>query len=1010
MAQTIINARAQYTKKKNELKRWWTQLEGNENEEVTERNIVLKKALKNKIQSTLDQCSENRMALENLVPDEEERERTILPEDEELQLSVSISLQILAANIEQAEVTILENRQQADADERRRQAEADADERRQEAEDKRRELEHHRIVEKRQIDLEIVSKELQIQTRRDELQRERPAEVVNHGHLPKISLVRFGGDSLSFSEFWDNFQSLIDGRTDLDDGQKFHYLKGQLFGKASDRIAGIRVCGENYRLAVDLLKEEFGSKDLILTTLYQEIAHLNPYRLKLDELVKLHGSSITIDHIRLQLSNELTRARVLRSLNPYESKTSSYASQPSLPRYPNRNNDRMYTTELLLRPESESIPIPVIACVFCEGKHYSDSCKKYASLDERKQSMNDEEGENAFDVEVNKSVALEPNSSASREPNSTKISVKPTAKSRKYNSDYLEMGFTFTGPEQQPKPQCVICYESLSNECMKPAKLRRHLETKHPEYKNMANNIEDTLMVRLSKSDMFAIQLDESTDISKKAIMLVFVRYLLEDQIFEDFLFSCELLQTRAEDIFTALNDFFNKHDITWTKCVGLSTDGAKSMAGHKTGLQARVKAVAPEVKWTHCCIHREALVAKTLPEPLQKILNEVVEIVNYIKTRPLQSRLFSLLCKEIGSEHEQLLIHTEVRWLSRGRILTRFVELRDELRVFLLDTKYADVLTDFSWLCSTAYLADMFEHLNVLNLSLQGKNVDMFKVEDKISAMVKKCQLWAARIENESFTNFPNLKQFLESTEESLPDPIKINAAEHLRSLATTFRIYFPEPDPDDSWIRNPFNCQAIEQIHGLTEEEQDKLVDLSSCEGISYISPFNTMMLGSLSIVDYALLVVYKKVEIVSLVDYALLVVYKKVEIVSLVDYALLVVYKKVEIVSLVDYALLVVYKKVEIVSLVDYALLVVYKKVEIVSLVDYALLVVYKKVEIVSLVDYALLVVYKKVEIVSLVDYALLVVYKKVEIVSLVDYARLVVYKKVEIVSLVDYALLV
>uniref|UniRef100_A0A6P7G8S1 Zinc finger BED domain-containing protein 5-like n=1 Tax=Diabrotica virgifera virgifera TaxID=50390 RepID=A0A6P7G8S1_DIAVI len=87
----------------------------------------------------------------------------------------------------------------------------------------------------------------------------------------------------------------------------------------------------------------------------------------------------------------------------------------------------------------------------------------------------------------------------------------------------------------------------------------------------------------------------------------------------------------------------------------------------------------------------------------------------------------------------------------------------------------------------------------------------------------------------------------FLESAEQSLPDPIKINAAEHLRSLATTFRIYFPEPDPDDDWIRNPFrcqaieqiqglteeqdNCQAIEQIQGLTEEEQDKLVDLSSC-----------------------------------------------------------------------------------------------------------------------------------------------------------------------------------
>ncbi|XP_072394771.1 zinc finger BED domain-containing protein 5-like [Diabrotica undecimpunctata] len=209
----------------------------------------------------------------------------------------------------------------------------------------------------------------------------------------------------------------------------------------------------------------------------------------------------------------------------------------------------------------------------------------------------------------------------------------------------------------------------------------------------------------------------------------------------------------------------------------------------------------------TRCAKCEVALVAKTLPEPLQKIPNEVVQIVNYIKIRPLQSRLFCLLCQEIGSEHEHLLIHTEVMWLSRERILTRFFELRDEVCVFLLYTKYTDVITDFSWLCSTAYLADVFEDLNVLNLRLQGKNVDIFKVEDKISAMAKKCQLLAARIENESFTNFPNLKQFLESAEQSLPDPIKINAAEQLRSLATTFRICFPEPDPNDGWIRNSFS-----------------------------------------------------------------------------------------------------------------------------------------------------------------------------------------------------------
>jgi hypothetical protein len=36
----------------------------------------------------------------------------------------------------------------------------------------------------------------------------------------------------------------------------------------------------------------------------------------------------------------------------------------------------------------------------------------------------------------------------------------------------------------EQKPQCVVCYEVLSNECMKPAELRRHLETKHSDVKN----------------------------------------------------------------------------------------------------------------------------------------------------------------------------------------------------------------------------------------------------------------------------------------------------------------------------------------------------------------------------------------------------------------------------------------------------------------------------------------------------------------------------------------------
>ncbi|KAJ1186107.1 hypothetical protein NDU88_002891 [Pleurodeles waltl] len=59
---------------------------------------------------------------------------------------------------------------------------------------------------------------------------------------------------------------------------------------------------------------------------------------------------------------------------------------------------------------------------------------------------------------------------------------KKKMKCRKYDVEYLSMGCICSGSEHEQQPQCMLCYEILSNEAMKPSKLRRHLETRHKEH------------------------------------------------------------------------------------------------------------------------------------------------------------------------------------------------------------------------------------------------------------------------------------------------------------------------------------------------------------------------------------------------------------------------------------------------------------------------------------------------------------------------------------------------
>ena len=78
-------------------------------------------------------------------------------------------------------------------------------------------------------------------------------------------------------------------------------------------------------------------------------------------------------------------------------------------------------------------------------------------------------------------------------------------------------------------------------------------------------------------------------------------------------------------------------------------TDVAASITGKHLGAVILILKNVPNITQTHCIIHCEVLVAKHLIQSLSEFLSFCVKIVNFIKTRPLQSQMFSKLCGELG-------------------------------------------------------------------------------------------------------------------------------------------------------------------------------------------------------------------------------------------------------------------------------------------------------------------------------------------------------------------------
>ncbi|XP_069172616.1 protein FAM200A-like [Procambarus clarkii] len=211
-----------------------------------------------------------------------------------------------------------------------------------------------------------------------------------------------------------------------------------------------------------------------------------------------------------------------------------------------------------------------------------------------------------------------------------------------------------------------------------------------------------------------------------------------------------------------------------------------------------------------------------------------VFKTVNHICAHAKKHRMFRELCKDMEANFTKLLLHTEVRWLSRGKVLIQVFALREQLCVCFIEkaSLMAFKCQDVLWLAILSYMASIFDHLNKLNISQQGKGGDIFTSIGKINVFKLKVKKWKSSVEKRCFSDFELFDSFMrecgwehdmQTREQTLEVHMSHLVIRHLTLMQQNLDFYCLDSENDqltsNMWMLNPFTDEGIDHCDAPLE-----------------------------------------------------------------------------------------------------------------------------------------------------------------------------------------------
>ncbi|XP_071123871.1 uncharacterized protein [Mytilus edulis] len=247
-------------------------------------------------------------------------------------------------------------------------------------------------------------------------------------------------------EFWDSFQSSVHANTKLTDIEKFNYLWSKLQGEAKRAVSGLTLSSDNYSLAINILEERFGNKQDVIDIHYNQLINLptpsnkisslrdfidkfNRHTRSLEVLKQDVNQDVFVSIIRSKLPEDVllqleiqkgAKAKwkissLCEKLQDYvvareksdkketekdrsNSQRSFNGSLNSHKPWQNKNekqngnfrvgtqNRNINSAEALVASTERNVSY-FDKCRYCQEQHWSDECKKFKSVEDRKRQL-----------------------------------------------------------------------------------------------------------------------------------------------------------------------------------------------------------------------------------------------------------------------------------------------------------------------------------------------------------------------------------------------------------------------------------------------------------------------------------------------------------------------------------------------------------------------------------------------------------------------------------------------